>query len=81
MREVEASLNIEVTVDCPECDNSIDLMMDNTRKGGRYYDQDSGVISQACPDGCWDTEHKKFEIDEIYCDVCETIFKAKGLGW
>ncbi len=77
LTKVTASLHIEVTVECPECEDLINLMEDT---GIGYYNEDGYVIKQACPDGCWHTEHESFSVD-VTCPSCECNFEASGIEW
>ena len=38
-------------------------------------------LSQACPNGCWSTEHETFEVEGIMCPKCKNEFKVEGLCW
>ena len=82
MEEVKARLNIEVFVDCPnkDCGFLIDLM-EETDTDGYHHNEEAGIISQACPDGHWGYEHKKFECDDVTCSECKTTFNVRGLDW
>ena len=72
---VRADLDITVYAECPNCEEVINLMDGN-------YNDDSAVISQACPlEGHWSEEHEKFEILNVTCTECDTEFDVKGLGW
>ena len=77
LAKVTASLDIAVYVECPECEDLINLMESTS---DRYYNEDGHVMSQACPDGCWATEHKNFSV-EVACPKCECEFEASGIEW
>ncbi|MDB4261442.1 hypothetical protein N9878_01105 [bacterium] len=80
MEEATARLDIEVFVDCPHCGNFIDLMRDSDTNG--YDHNEEGlVLEQACPDGYWIDEHKKFEVSNVTCSECKKDFNVKGLEW
>ena len=72
-----ASLIIEVNVECPKCEEHIDLMESTP---DRYYNEDGHVMKQACPDGCWHTQHKDFSV-EVTCPKCNLEFEASGIDW
>ena len=74
--EVEASLSIELNVQCPngECYDFFDLMTLGD------LNEDGGIIKYACPDGHWSERHKDFEID-IKCPSCGEEIKVRGIGW
>ncbi len=80
MQEATARLDIEVFVDCPNCDFMIDLMKEEDT-GGYNHNDEGHVISQACPQGNWYEEHKEFEVSEVRCSKCKTEFNVKGLDW
>jgi translation initiation factor 2 beta subunit (eIF-2beta)/eIF-5 len=80
MKTVSARLDIEVFVDCPHCDSLIDLLNpDDT--DGHNHNEESYVIAQACPDGAWIDEHKKFDVENVTCSECKKDFNVKGLDW
>lgn len=70
---VRADLVICAYVECPSCQESIDLMDD--------YNDEGQVIRQACPDGVWSDEHEKFEVLNVECDNCGHEFDVKGMNW
>ena len=77
---VSARLDIEVWVECPHCDNLIDLRnSDDT--DGYGHDDCGGVMKQACPDGYWMDEHEKFSIQDVTCSECKKDFDVKELEW
>lgn len=71
-----ATLNIEIYVYCPKCENSIDLLDDG-------YNDDNEVMKQACPtDGTyWYESHKDFKVNNVYCDKCEHEFTVEGMEY
>lgn len=72
---VLASLIIEVLVDCPNCQESIDLLDDDLGLN------EEGVISnQALPEGDWCDEHPKFEA-KLNCPKCQHKIDVKGIAW
>jgi hypothetical protein len=80
MESVMARLSIEVYVDCPKCDNMIDLMQSEDTSGYNH-NEDGHIISQACPDGYWSEEHKKFSVDGVKCSVCDHVFDVDEIEW
>ena len=38
-------------------------------------------MNQACPQGYWIDEHKKFEVLNVTCGECKKDFHVKGLEW
>lgn len=80
MKEVEATLHIQVFVNCPGCGAIVDLM-DADDTNGYDHNEDCHVVSQACPDGNWIDEHKNFSIEDVSCSECKADFNVKGLNW
>lgn len=80
MKTVTARLDIEVFVDCPHCDNLIDLMREEDT-GGYNHNEEGQVTSQALPSGDWSDAHKKFSIDDVECTECGGSFNVKELEW
>lgn len=80
MKTTSARLDIEVFVDCPHCDYMIDLMKQEDT-GGYDHNEEGFIISQACPDGVWIDEHKKFKVSDVMCSECGNTFNVKGLDW
>ena len=80
MKTVTASLSIDVFVDCPHCDNFINLL-DSSDTDDHDHNDEGHVLSQACPDGHWSEEHRNFEVDNVTCSECKKSFNVKGLDW
>lgn len=80
MKTVGASLSIEVNVECPHCEELIDLMKES-ETNGYDHNEEGQVIIQACPDGTWYDKHKEFEINNVTCSECEKAFNVAGLEW
>jgi ssDNA-binding Zn-finger/Zn-ribbon topoisomerase 1 len=80
MSEARARLDIEIFADCPNCDHLINLM-DPRDTQGSDLNEEGFLLSQACPDGCWMDEHKKFEVNNVTCPECDHEFNIKGLDW
>jgi hypothetical protein len=80
METVTALLSIEVLVDCPHCDYMIDLMK-GLDTGGYEHNEEGGVVSQACPDGCWSEKHESFSVENVKCSACGCSFNVKELEW
>jgi len=80
MKTARARLDIEVFVDCPECDFMIDLLkIEDT--SGHDHNEEGHVLSQACTDGHWSDDHKHFYVDGVKCSQCSEVFNVKELGW
>jgi hypothetical protein len=69
-----AKLDIRLHVDCPECEEFIDLF-DITG-----LNDEGELIDQVCPTGNWSDAHREFEI-EVKCPACDQNFKVKGVEW
>lgn len=76
---VEARLNIEVFVDCPndECGNLIDLLNERDTDG-TMHDDDGQLLRQVFP---YSENPDDFECKDVVCSECKTTFNVKGLGW
>lgn len=79
-KTVRARLSIDVFVDCPHCENFINLM-DDRDTGGVDLNEEGRILSQACPSGSWIDEHKKFELDDVTCSECNNEFSVRELEW
>ena len=79
MTEVMARLDIELFVDCPKCDHLIDLL-NQKDTAGYDHNEEGRVLTQACPDGYWTDEHKKFSVKNVECSKCGSQFNVKGFG-
>ena len=80
MKTVSARLDIEIWVDCPECDTLINIL-DERDTSGHNHNEEGHILSQATPDGSWYDKHKEFEVDDVKCSVCEHEFNVKELEW
>ena len=73
---VAATLAIQLTIECPHCEDYIDLMGDNIENLN-----DEGYISKQClPDGCWHTQHEEFD-EKVECPFCEKEIHIKEIHW
>lgn len=77
---VSARLDIEVFVNCPECDYMIDLL-NEYETDNHNHNEEGAILNQACPDGYWIEQHEKFECEDVTCTKCKTTFNVKGLEW
>jgi hypothetical protein len=75
---VQATLRIEVWVDCPYCDTGIDLM---EPVGGVWHNESGGVVTQVFPDDNWIERHKHFCVEDVVCPECHKSFNVRGLQW
>ena len=80
MRTTNASLCIQVLVECPHCEEAIDLMDEDTTNGTNH-NEEGQVTSQTCPDTHWHVEHPKFSIEHVTCSECKNTFNVKELEW
>jgi hypothetical protein len=77
MKTVAASLHIQMHVECPECENYIDLLdPDDTDK---YDHNDEGQLLKQMFHKHID--HREFECEEVTCSDCKTTFNVKELEW
>lgn len=82
MKIVKAILDIRVFVDCPGCNDVIDLMDEGDTSGCNHND-DGHILDQACPNNnkVWVDTHRGFEVEDVKCSECGTIFNVKTLEW
>ena len=74
-----ATLYIEIIVNCPKCDNYIDILDENDTDG--YPHNDCGqALNDAIGDD-WGRDMEEFSVEEITCSECKHIFDVKGLDW
>ena len=74
-KTVSASLCIEVNVECPYCDEYLNLLNING------LNDEGEVMSQACPsEGLWCDAHKELEVD-FECPSCGKTVNVKGIDW
>lgn len=74
-RDVEASLNIEMNVECPHCENYFDLL--DIELG---LNDEGQMISQACPNGLWSELHSEFS-EDVDCPSCGKEVNIRGIAW
>lgn len=77
---VSATLIIEVIVECPECEERIDLLSEEDTDNCPHND-DGYLIKQAIPDGDWRESHNNFKCENVTCTECKTDFNVKVLEW
>lgn len=77
MKTVEARLDIEMFVDCPECEHLIDLLREQDTDGVAH-DDDSALLRQMFPSH---GNHSDFTCDDVTCSNCKNTFNVKGLEW
>jgi DNA-directed RNA polymerase subunit RPC12/RpoP len=75
VKTVEASLRIELNVECPHCEAWIDLMDDCGDLNVEGF-----ISRQAMPNGDWSESHDKFELD-IDCPKCSKKIHIKQIAW
>jgi protein-arginine kinase activator protein McsA len=80
LETVEARLDIEIFVNCPNCDCYIDIL-NPEETNGTYHNEEGYILEQACGNGDWTTNHEKFEVEEVTCSKCKTEFNVKGMEW
>ena len=77
---VSARHDIEVLVNCPNCDYMIDLLIEGDTSNYNH-NEDGHILSQACPIGNWTEMHEKFEVEDVQCGRCDKSFNVKGMEW
>ncbi|NOQ30198.1 MAG: hypothetical protein GQ570_03650 [Helicobacteraceae bacterium] len=77
MDTVSARLDIEMFVDCPECEHMIDLLSE--RDTDEYDHNEEGyLLRQMFPSN---GSHDDFECKKVTCSQCKCTFNVKGLEW
>ena len=74
-----ASLHIHVYVDCPHCENPIDLL-DSSDTNNENHNEEGWIITQAIGDDYWD-KHHHFSAEDVTCSKCLETFNVEGLDW
>jgi C4-type Zn-finger protein len=70
------TLTIQLNVDCPHCEEYIDLLAHDMG-----MNDEGEIISQTCPkDGHWTDSHKEFD-EEVKCPECGKTFRCEGIDW
>jgi len=79
LKEVSATLDIEMFVTCPneDCEFLIDLLREEDTNGDMHND-DGYLLRQMFPTH---GDHVDFECEEVVCSKCKTQFNVKGLEW
>ena len=79
MKTVQARLDVEIFVHCPneDCDYMIDLLREDETNGTMHND-DGELLRQVWPRN---GSHDDFECEEVVCSQCKTEFNVKGLEW
>lgn len=80
MDTVSARLDIQVYVDCPNCESLIDLLEEKDTDGVAHNDE-GRVLRDACPDGLWSDSHEQFELEDVTCTECKYTFNVKTIEW
>lgn len=81
MREqAYATLNISLDVECPNCDNNIDLMTCHDDELG-FLNEEGSISKRAFSDKAWSDGHKNFHLEGITCNECKTKFDVKEILW
>lgn len=77
MKTVSARLDIEMFVNCPNCDYMIDLLKEEDTNGF-HHDDESFLLRQMFPSH---GSHDDFECEDVTCSKCKTTFNVKMLEW
>lgn len=79
-KNVTASLEISIWLNCPHCDFYINLM-DESDTNGHDHNENGHILRQACPNETWTDAHEKFNVEEVECSHCKGVFDVKKLEW
>ncbi len=77
IKAVPARLDVEMFVDCPECEALIDLLKEDDTDG-TWHDDDGYLLRQMFPNN---GSQDDFECEDVVCTKCKTTFNVKGLEW
>lgn len=82
IKTVSADLTIHVYVNCPHCDDFIDLL-DESDTNGYNHNEEGDILRQTCPTNGnhWSDEHKTFSVDDVTCSKCKNDFNVSVLSW
>jgi ferredoxin-like protein FixX len=79
--KIEASLDINLFVECPSCEETINLM-DPEQTSGVDHNDCGELLMQACPsEGYWSDSHEKFKLKDVACTDCNFVFSVDGIAW
>jgi len=77
IKTVPARLDIQMFVDCPNCDFLIDLLREKDTDS--YDHNDEGyLLRQMFPSN---GDHTDFICEDVTCSECLTMFNVKELEW
>lgn len=68
-----ARLRISLNVDCPKCDDLIDILETDLNEEG-------DIIDAVIPSGNWISAHREFSC-EVKCPNCNHKFSVEGVEW
>ena len=82
MKEVEATLVIEINVICPNCDSYINLRNEEDTNN-IDLDDNNHVLGQAipCDSSYWSDHQHTFKVEDVTCTDCKFTFNVKGIVW
>jgi len=80
LKTVKAEMVIELNVNCPNCEEFINLL-DESETNGINLNDDGFLLKQALADENWMDAHEKFACDDVVCSECKTEFNVKELVW
>ena len=76
-----ANLEVLIFVECPHCEDYIDLLKPEDTDGENHNDE-ANLTAQAFPTQApWSESHKNFECVHVTCSGCKNQFDVKGLEW
>lgn len=77
MKTVIADLVIELTVECPDCENNFNLLSPETG-----LNDEGELIREAISDDRWEIDaSERIEVKGVKCPDCKHVFNVKGLNW
>jgi hypothetical protein len=78
---VSAALYIQIQVECPHCEEYLDLLQPGDTDEVQHNDE-GHLLNQAIPsDGNWTDAHPTFECQNVTCSTCHKPFNVEALEW
>ena len=72
---IEASLSIELNVECPHCQHYFDLIAETSLNDDGY------LLEQACPSNeHWSDAHERFK-ETVECPSCANNIQIDNIAW
>ena len=77
IKTVQATLSIKIDVECPWCNELIDLL-DEKETNDFNHDEESALLEQIFPEY---GDRTDFMCDDVTCSKCKTTFNVRKLDW